>query len=77
MVSLVTLVALKLIAVHGLDGRTVMINPKQVTTLTARKTSPTKVLVENINCVVGFADGRFISVVEHCEDIRKLMEGSN
>lgn len=69
------IIALHLVLLHTVDGREVAVNPEQITSLQAAKEDePNKVLVETVRCVVGFTNGKFVSVVEHCDVVRKLLE---
>lgn len=72
-VALVTLIVL-----HLIDGRTVTINPQQVTLLSDARNEDdkNKQLHKDVKCVVHLTDGRYVSVAEECSAVRKLMEGS-
>lgn len=61
-----------LIILHTLDGRELSVNPKQITHLTSRGQGA--LIVEGVNCAVGLADGKLLSVVETCEQIRAILE---
>jgi hypothetical protein len=66
---------LLLIMLHTVDGLEVDINPKQITSL--RETRPDKekhLVVAGVHCAVGLSDGKFVTVVESCADIRKKIE---
>jgi hypothetical protein len=69
------LAVLQLVVVHTIDGREVSINPKQVTSLHgAVDGKGNKLLTGDVSCVVGLTDGKFISVAENCDAVRKLLE---
>lgn len=68
-------IAMYLLVLHTVDGREVSVNPKQITSLQAAKSDePNKVLVETVQCAIGLSNGKFISVIEHCDTVRKLLE---
>lgn len=71
----VVLVVLHLVLLHTVDGRDVLVNPEQVTSLTHSKDGEqNKVLVESVECVIGFTNGKFISVAEKCDKVKQLLE---
>lgn len=71
------LVVLQLVVMHTVDGREVSINPKQVTSLHGAKDGQgNQLLTGDVSCVVGLTDGKFISVAESCDAVRKLLEGA-
>ena len=64
------LLVLNLVAVTGLDGQTIFINPDEIIAMgTPRKTETT--LHPNVKCVITTTDWHFISVIEECESIRE------
>jgi hypothetical protein len=68
---------LHLVILHTVDGREVSVNPEQVTSLqTGVEGEKNKVLVETVKCVVGLTNGKFISVVEHCDAVKKMLENA-
>ena len=67
------LIVLHLILLHTVDGKTVAINPAQVTSLHAG-TGDNKLIVDDVHCVVMLTDGKFVSAVETCDEVRKLLE---
>jgi len=74
-VSALVLIVLHLIVMHTVDGREVSINPKQVTSLHGAKNGQgNQLLTGDVSCVVGLTDGKFISVAESCDAVRKLLE---
>ena len=68
------LVALHLIVLHTVDGREVSVNPEQVTTLHATRDEGNKLVTDEAHCVVMLTDGKFVSVAEACDEVRKLLE---
>jgi hypothetical protein len=71
--------ALLLLLLHAPDGSEVRINPSEVTSLRSappKNTGP-KVFAEGSNCQVSLADGKFITVIETCRAIQKVLEESH
>lgn len=58
------LLALMLIEVHSLDGRTVYVNPEQIVSVAPPKDQG--VFVEGVHCVITLSDRRFVSTKEDC-----------
>ena len=73
--SVIAAIVLRLIVLHTVDGHEVSINPKQVTSLHAAKDDQAnKFYVEDVRCILGLTDGKLVTVAEHCDDVRKLLE---
>lgn len=71
----ITLIALRLIVLHAVDGHEVSILPSQVTHLVAAKDkTPNKLFVEDVRCIVYMVDGKFVTVTEACSVVRQLIE---
>lgn len=64
-----------LILLHGPTGREIRINPRNVTSLQSPQ-SPGKnqVLIDGVNCLINTSDGKFVSVVETCPAVAKMLE---
>lgn len=74
-VELVIFIVMHLVMLHSIDGHDVAINPAQVTSLhAARPGEPNKLLTDQVACVVGLTNGKFVSVIEHCDVVRRLLE---
>lgn len=75
MIQIVLAVTLHLLVVHTVDGREVVINSEQVTSLTSnKKGAHAKLLTEGARCLIGLTDGKFVTVSEDCETLKKQME---
>ena len=62
------------LAVQTLDGRNVLINRQQIVTVgDARKDGGQAVLTGKATCLITLADGKFVTVVEHCDAIRQRL----
>jgi hypothetical protein len=69
------ILSLGLVLLHGLDGREIFINPETVTTMhTAIPGSKNKLLSDEAKCVLNTSDGKFISVIETCDEVRMLFQ---
>jgi hypothetical protein len=67
------ILAATLFLVHTVDGRNVYVNPNSVITLTV----PGKLVTEKATCLMLLDDGKFLTVKETCDEVRKLMEGAS
>jgi uncharacterized protein YlzI (FlbEa/FlbD family) len=68
-------VALHLVLLHTVDGRETLINPDHVNSVSSHKVGePNKVLVDSVECVIALTNGKFVSVIEPCDVVRKLLE---
>jgi len=71
----VWIAAIQLIVLHQADGREVLINPSQITSLYAAIPGrPNRLVAPGSRCVVGLVDGKFASVIEPCAAVRRLIE---
>ena len=71
------IVASVLLLLHGPDGVEVRISPDQVTHLRSAKPGAAKndkIFPEHVNCMVNLTDGKFVTVVETCEHVQKMLE---
>ena len=75
--TMVLAVAVQLIPLHMVDGRTVDINPKTVTRLQEPREAddPSAQGHSAIRCLVWFVDNSYLSVVETCSAVRDLISG--
>jgi hypothetical protein len=65
-------VVIVLVTLHTVDGRTVDINPAQVTALSEARDEGSG-YTERVNCVVALTGGKFITVTETCAMMRDLI----
>ena len=68
-------VLIELITVHMVDGRTIEINPRQITQLVHPHGSGHRTLIGTVKCVIRLTDGSFVSVAETCEEIQAKING--
>lgn len=68
--------ALHLILLHSIDGHEITIASQQVTSLRAHQPGkPNKLMTDDANCLIGLTDGRFVTVIESCAEVRELLKG--
>lgn len=60
-----------LILLHRLDGAPVMVNPDQITSL--HSPGKGRPLLPKGSCAVWLTDGRLVSVIEPCEEVRQMI----
>ena len=67
-------IAIELIAVHTLDRRVVYVNPEAIVQLAEPKPEGTKgkLFVDAVRCIIGLPDGKYVSVRETCDEVRRL-----
>jgi hypothetical protein len=68
-------IGLQLIVLHRVDGGEVAVNPALVTSLRAPAGPLDRLAPAGSHCLVGLVDGKFVSVLETCPTVRKLLEG--
>lgn len=61
---------LAMIALHGLDGQTIYVNPSEIVSARA---PATEYLHENIKCTLQTADGKLINVTDGCGEVMRLI----
>jgi hypothetical protein len=71
--------AYQLILVHTPNGDLVELNPDQIVSL--RTAAPERkeegrLFHQSVKCLINLADGKFVAVVEDCNTIRALIEGT-
>ena len=69
--------AVVLLLLHAADGHEIRVNPEHVTHLhAARPGAPAKdkIFSDNVKCLVNLADGKFVTVIEPCEVVQKMLE---
>jgi hypothetical protein len=70
------LIVLHLLVVQTLDGREIVINPREIISLSEARDAedPGKHYTDAVRCVIDTTDGKLITVAEECESIRLRME---
>lgn len=68
---------LALLLLHGPTGREIRLNSRTVTSLHGPTTpGQNQAVVKGTNCLINTTDGKFISVVETCADVARMIEGA-
>jgi hypothetical protein len=68
-------VAVRLIVLHSGSGAEVDINPDGITSLRAEsRKGEDRYFAEGTACMINTSDGKFVTVVETCEQVRKMIE---
>ena len=66
-----------LVALHGIEGRPIMINPEHVTMLiSAPAGEKNKHLVSGVNCLLHMSSGKFVTVTETCDQVAALFNAA-
>ena len=74
-ISLLFAAVLQMVVLHQIDGRTVTVNPAQVTALYPSPPSgQNKLITKEAHCAVWLADGKFLSVTETCDQVKAMLE---
>lgn len=64
------LVALALLVLIGPEGQPIEVNPLAIVTMRAPRSVGQAAMVPGVQCVITTADGKFINVIETCEDVK-------
>jgi hypothetical protein len=68
------MILLVLIILHSGSGTPIELNPAAITNL--RNPEPSNpAFTPNVRCQVNMVDGKYVTVLEKCEEVRKLIEG--
>lgn len=71
-----TLPLLVMIILHSATGTEIDLNSNAITNL--RNPEPGNgAFSPNVKCQVNMVDGKFITVTERCEQVRRIMEGKH
>lgn len=66
---------LVLLLLHGPGGGEIILNSKSITSMHAAiPGKPNRLVVEPARCVINTTDGKFVSVIESCDDVRKMIK---
>lgn len=66
-------VAVTIIILHSLTGAEISVNPEAIVSMRDGQHTGQHVAKE-VECVITTADGKFISVLETCAEVRALIE---
>jgi hypothetical protein len=62
-----------LVELHTLDGAVVQINPIMVVSIREPQPKDKRVMHGNVQCIVNFVDGKFITVIEPCSVVQEKL----
>lgn len=63
-----------MLLLHAPNGAEVFVNPQMVVNLHARTEEANRHVTDKAQCVIAMADGKFLSVTETCDAVRKMIE---
>ena len=64
-----------LLILHGIAGNTILVNPELVTSMqTARPDKADQLYTDKAVCLISTSDGKNITVIETCDQVKALME---
>lgn len=69
-----TPVAQVLLVLHSLSGAVIEVNPSQITHLRNPELTKDHSFTDKARCMVNMADGKYITVLETCEYVRRAIE---
>jgi hypothetical protein len=64
-------IVIHLILLHGLHGHVLYINPDEVVAI--RSPTQQSLLKEGVKCAIFTTDGKFVSVIETCNEVNRLI----
>lgn len=69
---------MEMMVLHTLDGREIHLNPKQVTSMREAQAdaADNKAFVGGLRCMVNLTDGKFVTVVETCAEVRDKLRAN-
>ena len=78
MIGAAAFLAGSMVLLHRADGGEVAVAPSQVTALHARAPADrtNRAVTQEARCIVRLADGKLLSVLEPCEEVRRLLEAA-
>jgi uncharacterized membrane protein len=65
------IIATRLILLHGLNNYELYINPDEIVTI--RSPTQQSLLKEGVKCAISTVDGKFVSVIEPCTEVNRLI----
>jgi hypothetical protein len=72
-------IGLVLITLHAPNGDIISINPGSITSMRDRapvNESDERLMVKGVECMINLADGKYVSVKEHCDEVRELIKAA-
>jgi hypothetical protein len=65
-------IVVHLILLHGLHGSEIYINTEEIVAI--RSPAQQSLIKEGFRCFIATADGKFVNVIETCEEVSRLIE---
>ena len=64
-----------LVLLHGPSGAEIMVNPREVVAMHAKvPDKDNEHFTEGVQCLINTTDGKFVSVAEPCETVRRFLQ---
>lgn len=63
-----------MLLLHAPDGHEIRLAPDQVTTMKMPRDGEGGHISKAVHCLINTTDGKFISVVETCDDVQRMIE---
>jgi hypothetical protein len=63
---------LVLVLLHAPEGRELVVNSALVTTMRSADGKGNKYIAGDARCLIHTSDGKFVSVIESCDEVREL-----
>jgi hypothetical protein len=63
-----------LVLLHAPTGSAIYVNPDTVTTMRSPTAEKNKHFTDEAKCLLNTSDGKFISVIETCDEVRELFK---
>ena len=68
--------AVVMLVLHSVDGLQIDVNPKKITAMHETKppNDPNRELTKEVRCAISLEDGKYVTVVETCDQVREMIE---
>ncbi|MGY2987730.1 hypothetical protein [Bradyrhizobium sp. USDA 4508] len=64
-----------LVLLHAPNGHEILVNPREVTSMRAAiPDQKNEHFTDDVHCMISLTDGKFVTVVETCDTVRRLFE---
>ena len=64
-----------LVVLHAPDGHEILLNPEAIASMHAGvEGKPNELVTNKVRCVINTWDGKFVSVAESCDEVRRLID---
>jgi hypothetical protein len=78
--AVMLILAVVLISLHAPNGDRIDINPDTITSMHGRvpqRKGDAALMAKEIECLINLSDGKYVSVVEKCDEVRELIKGAS